>query len=118
MRLPSDTPWIVTLPTCTSDDDSPEDAPSLGLGGHTRGMPTVRSSERPDLPMPSPMEASPEPGSVEPPTAWMLRSKYRCKMCHKRCFIPCRLSASVFRQMELGTYDGSSPDDDIEWDPC
>lgn len=54
---------------------------------------------------------------MEPPAAEMLRSKYRCKMCHKHCLVPCRLPSSVFRQMAEGTYEGKSPNDDIEWDP-
>ena len=30
-----------------------------------------------------------------------LRARYRCGMCHKSCFIPCRFTASEFREMEL-----------------
>jgi len=46
----------------------------------------------------------------------MLRTKYRCKMCHKSCFIPCRLTASEFRQMEQGTFNGTSSDEGTEWE--
>ena len=46
----------------------------------------------------------------------MLRTKYRCKMCHKSCFIPCGLTASEFRQMEQGEFDGASSDEGARWE--
>ncbi len=32
-----------------------------------------------------------------------LRSKYRCALCHKHCPIPCRFTASEYRQLVEAT---------------
>ena len=47
---------------------------------------------------------------------WLLRTKYRCTMCHKKCLVPCRFTAAEFRQLAAsGEGDlegnGTSPDD-------
>jgi len=62
------------------------------------------------------MAVPPERRWGESSRALMLRTKYRCKMCHKSCFIPCRLTASEFRQMEQGTFNGTSSDEGTEWE--
>jgi hypothetical protein len=49
----------------------------------------------------------------ESPRAVMLRTMYRCEMCRKSCFIPCRLTASEFRQMERDA-SGASLHEDAE----
>ena len=46
-----------------------------------------------------------EPGALDSPRAHVLRAEYRCLMCVKRCFIPCRLSTSAF----LALVDGTDP---------
>jgi hypothetical protein len=57
-----------------------------------------------------------DPGALESPEAHRLRTEYRCVMCHKRCFIPCRLTASEFRGLVDGTYAEPPPPDDSEWE--
>jgi hypothetical protein len=31
--------------------------------------------------------------------AGILRARYRCTMCHKQCFVPCRFTAVEFSEM-------------------
>ncbi len=45
------------------------------------------------------MAPRPERGWGESTRAAMLRRQYRCAMCHKNCLIPCRFTASEFREM-------------------
>lgn len=66
---------------------------------------------RPRVVDPVTMAAPPEPGSLDSPTAWTLRAKYRCQMCHKRCWVPCRFTSSEFRQLEQAVREGRFPDD-------
>jgi hypothetical protein len=40
-----------------------------------------------------------------------VRTMYRCRMCHKHCFIPCRLNISQFKELESGT--GEVFDDEL-----
>jgi len=40
--------------------------------------------------------------------AGILRGRYRCTMCHKQCFVPCRFTAAEFSEMMLDTDEGSS----------
>lgn len=54
-------------------------------------------------------------GPVPPPTADMLRARYRCRTCHKRCVIPCRLTAEEFGQLAEGAYVGTPPAEPVDW---
>jgi len=56
-----------------------------------------------------------EPGPDHPPTADELRARYRCRMCHKQCAVPCRLTAAEFRQLAEGTYEGPPPAEPVDW---
>ena len=60
------------------------------------------------------MAGPPESGSWDSPAAWALRTRYRCQMCHKQCFVPCRFTAAEFLQMEQAMSDGGSPDDGLD----
>ena len=50
--------------------------------------------------------------SDETATTVMLRARYRCAQCHKRCLVPCRFTAAEFRQLERRTLAGSPLIDD------
>ena len=60
------------------------------------------------------------PAYVDPPEVVRVRMRHRCLMCHKHCLIPCKFTASEFRQAvqdELdslplpaeGSVDGGAP---------
>jgi hypothetical protein len=56
-----------------------------------------------------------DPGADQRPTAEELRARYRCRACHKRCIVPCRLTLTEFRQLEQGTYEGPPPAEPVQW---
>jgi hypothetical protein len=60
------------------------------------------------------MAGPPESASWDSPAAWALRTKYRCQMCHKQCFVPCRFTAAEFFKMEQAMSEGRCPDDGVD----
>jgi len=38
------------------------------------------------------------PAFVDPPAVVRLRLRHRCLLCHKHCLVPCKFTASEFRQ--------------------
>ena len=69
--------------------------PSAAAELRTSGSVKKSSRLADAVPMP------PDQNWKESPIAVELRTRYRCEMCHKSCFIPCTLTTSQFRQMEL-----------------
>jgi hypothetical protein len=57
------------------------------------------------------MTSRPVPGDESERTASMLRTHYRCAMCHKHCPIPCRFTGAEFRLLQQTLVEGASADD-------
>jgi hypothetical protein len=55
------------------------------------------------------MAAEPEVDLLDSLEADILRSKYRCSMCHKRCQVPCTFTGAEFRALAAAVRKGGTP---------
>jgi hypothetical protein len=55
-----------------------------------------------------------EPTGRESSGVSAVRTAYRCRMCHKGCRIPCRLTAAEFWEMALHPADEGSVADGVD----